>query len=435
MLVVFLLANCSISKIQSKEISPIELNELLKSKKDIIILDIREPLDYAVGEIEGSKKIPLSEITSRYKEISPKKEIIVFCKSGFKSRYVANFLENKGYKKVKNLSGGVIAWENYKKVLKVEPPKEYASSFTAQIGNGVPSFVLKSIDGKSVDLSSYISKKVIVLFFWVPSAEKSVKELEKLQKIYNDFQKEQVVFFSITRGKEDEISLIRTVLKERNIKIPTLLDPSFEAAKTFRMSSIPEIFLIDQVGILRVAGVQEVDSALREYEGKSFKELLIMARNGEKLPVYKEVYPVEDLIGNKPPDICTEDIKGNKQCLEKIIKKKNIILVFWDITCPHCKKELPLLAKYYKENKTNKNLEMFGITRLPHEDFKTQFNDFIKENEIDFPIIFDKDGQFSKAYKITAIPVFIIVDKSGLIKFVKVGYDENTSLTINKYLK
>ena len=75
-----------------------------------LLLDVREPKEYALCHIQGAKHIPLGEIGVRLGELDPEQEIIVICHHGMRSLQAAMQLAAHGFDKVSNLSGGVDAW-------------------------------------------------------------------------------------------------------------------------------------------------------------------------------------------------------------------------------------------------------------------------------------------------------------------------------------
>ncbi|WP_252393473.1 rhodanese-like domain-containing protein [Hydrogenibacillus sp. N12] len=93
------------------EITPDELKARLKQGEDLLIIDVREPMEVAMGKIPGAINIPLSQLPSRLHEIDPEKEAILVCRSGSRSFYAAQFLQANGFSKVKNLAGGMISWD------------------------------------------------------------------------------------------------------------------------------------------------------------------------------------------------------------------------------------------------------------------------------------------------------------------------------------
>jgi sulfur-carrier protein adenylyltransferase/sulfurtransferase len=92
------------------EISVSELKERMDKGEDVFVLDVREPHEYEINRIPGSTLIPLGDLAERFAELDANREIVTQCKSGMRSARAANFLREHGFKNVRNLKGGVIAW-------------------------------------------------------------------------------------------------------------------------------------------------------------------------------------------------------------------------------------------------------------------------------------------------------------------------------------
>jgi adenylyltransferase/sulfurtransferase len=92
------------------EVTVDEFNDLLQAKKNIVILDVREPGEYEICHIEGSKLIPLGELGSRVNELDTADDIVVHCHHGVRSLRATRFLRDMGFKKVKSLKGGIDVW-------------------------------------------------------------------------------------------------------------------------------------------------------------------------------------------------------------------------------------------------------------------------------------------------------------------------------------
>jgi adenylyltransferase/sulfurtransferase len=93
-----------------EEISVASLQEKLKNGEDIFLLDVREPHEYAAFNIKGHL-IPLAELLQRLNEIPNNKPIVVYCRSGKRSDVAGQLLKAHGYSDVKNLAGGLLAWQ------------------------------------------------------------------------------------------------------------------------------------------------------------------------------------------------------------------------------------------------------------------------------------------------------------------------------------
>jgi adenylyltransferase/sulfurtransferase len=94
------------------EIDPVGLKQRLDNKEDVFILDVREPHEYDICRLEGSTLIPLGELPKRVSELNSADDIVVHCRSGVRSAKAVDFLRKAGFRKVKNLTGGILAWSD-----------------------------------------------------------------------------------------------------------------------------------------------------------------------------------------------------------------------------------------------------------------------------------------------------------------------------------
>ncbi|MEJ2013172.1 MAG: molybdopterin-synthase adenylyltransferase MoeB [Anaerolineales bacterium] len=92
------------------EIEPAELAERLKSGEPIELIDVREPHELSISAIPGAKVIPLGSLAARMNELDSADEIVLFCKSGTRSARALELLAGAGFRKLKNLHGGINAW-------------------------------------------------------------------------------------------------------------------------------------------------------------------------------------------------------------------------------------------------------------------------------------------------------------------------------------
>ena len=93
------------------EITVEELKQRLDAKEDIFILDVREPHEYKICNLNGHL-VPLNDLPKRLQELdgAKEKEMVVHCRSGGRSARAVAFLQQSGFKKAKNLKGGILAW-------------------------------------------------------------------------------------------------------------------------------------------------------------------------------------------------------------------------------------------------------------------------------------------------------------------------------------
>ena len=92
------------------EVSPVELKKRIETGESIVLLDVREPFEYAFCRIENSKLIPLGELGRRAGELDRSDDIVVYCHTGVRSARAVELLSSEGFRKVRNLKGGIRAW-------------------------------------------------------------------------------------------------------------------------------------------------------------------------------------------------------------------------------------------------------------------------------------------------------------------------------------
>jgi rhodanese-related sulfurtransferase len=75
-----------------------------------LIVDVREPNEFASERIEGSVLIPLSQFADRHGELPKDRPLVMQCHSGSRSSSATMFLLSRGWTDVRNLDGGIAAW-------------------------------------------------------------------------------------------------------------------------------------------------------------------------------------------------------------------------------------------------------------------------------------------------------------------------------------
>ncbi|MEO5343873.1 MAG: rhodanese-like domain-containing protein [Gammaproteobacteria bacterium SHHR-1] len=111
-----------------RELMPWDLEERIQANPDLLILDVREPDEFAAMHIEGSINIPRGVLESAcewdYEETEPElvrarqREIVVVCRSGYRSALAAHSLQVLGYKDVTSLQTGLRGWKDYEQPLR-----------------------------------------------------------------------------------------------------------------------------------------------------------------------------------------------------------------------------------------------------------------------------------------------------------------------------
>jgi adenylyltransferase/sulfurtransferase len=94
------------------EITPAEVKKKMDAHEPFVLIDVREPHEYQICRIPGSKLIPLGEVPKRMNELNSADEIVVHCKSGMRSAKAVDLLMKSGFRKIHNLKGGILAWSD-----------------------------------------------------------------------------------------------------------------------------------------------------------------------------------------------------------------------------------------------------------------------------------------------------------------------------------
>jgi len=98
------------------DIDPVEVKAKIDRGDSFVLIDVRETHEYQICRIDYAKLIPLGDLPKRVNELDSADEIVAHCKSGVRSAKAVDFLKQAGFKKVRNMKGGILAWSD-----KVDP--------------------------------------------------------------------------------------------------------------------------------------------------------------------------------------------------------------------------------------------------------------------------------------------------------------------------
>ncbi len=92
------------------QVSPPDLARRRAAERDLIVLDVREPSEWAEGHVAGARHIPMREVPQRVAELPRDRRIAVVCAGGARSSLVASVLERQGFTELLNVWGGMTGW-------------------------------------------------------------------------------------------------------------------------------------------------------------------------------------------------------------------------------------------------------------------------------------------------------------------------------------
>lgn len=93
-----------------QNLTPEQFKQRLQQKSRVMLVDVREPHEFKMGHIPSAVNIPLSQLNQRAKQLSSKNEVLLYCRSGMRSKQAAKILSKHGFTNMAHLKGGIAAW-------------------------------------------------------------------------------------------------------------------------------------------------------------------------------------------------------------------------------------------------------------------------------------------------------------------------------------
>ena len=94
-------------------VSPAQATQLI-NRQDALVIDVREPAEFAAGHLLGAKNLPLARLAAPGAEVAKRKDrpVIVYCDGSDRAGKAAGALKKLGFARVLSLSGGIKAWQD-----------------------------------------------------------------------------------------------------------------------------------------------------------------------------------------------------------------------------------------------------------------------------------------------------------------------------------
>jgi peroxiredoxin len=124
-----------------------------------------------------------------------------------------------------------------------------------------------------------------------------------------------------------------------------------------------------------------------------------------------------DLTGQAAPDFALKSNSGDNVRLSEY--RGDVVMVnFWATWCGPCRQEMPLLDELYSRYER----VGFSLLGVNIDDDSRKAMNMVSELGVSFPVLFDARKEVSKLYKVEAMPVTVLIDREGTIRYVHHGY-------------
>jgi len=125
-----------------------------------------------------------------------------------------------------------------------------------------------------------------------------------------------------------------------------------------------------------------------------------------------------DLVGQSAPDFALKSSSGENLRLSEY--RGDVVMVnFWATWCGPCRQEMPLLDQLYSRYQR----VGFSLLGVNIDDDSSKAMNMVSELGVSFPVLFDARKDVSRLYKVDAMPVTVLIDREGMVRYVHHGYE------------
>jgi rhodanese-related sulfurtransferase/peroxiredoxin len=424
-----------------EEVTLEQLADMYKSGADVPLIDVRTPEEFNLIHFKGAVNIPEDQAGKRTGEFA-EKQWILYCRTGRRAGEVATMLQGKGIDDIKLLKGGIAQLPLFLKQHNNTDPdtaralqKNVVASIPA-VGFPLPDFEVSGANGKQSHPLVEFRGKVVVILFWKPGDQKSDKALQQAVAFVS--KNKGVAMAAIPFANSDPKD-VEASLKAAAYGGATYMDPLGETAKALNAGAAPTFLVVDADGILLTGALTGFDEKMITQGDLTIQQIVeqSLAGNPMRFPdtgLYAEKRDPNELMGLQAPLFSLQDSEGREYDLKKVLASKPAVLVFFSLGCPHSRNQLTKLAEYELINGKSEKYQILAVTPDGGPQYSAQIHQFANTNGIEFPVVYDPTGNVMYQYSVSGVPEWVVVDQTGVIRHVAIGYFDNTEQILNDAL-
>jgi thiol-disulfide isomerase/thioredoxin len=235
------------------------------------------------------------------------------------------------------------------------------------------------------------------------------------------------VVIAVRAMNQQELQAALDWIARREVAVPVIIDSGLDFALGLKALRVPSFAVIDKGAVLKIRGLRALDAMT--VGGVVLKDALRAAAAGKELPTSdgERVDNTTSLIGLQTPsaDLAPAAVGSAKSRLSLVgasIKRPTLV-VFWMATCPHCQKEMPKIAAWWRKNKAA--VDLVTITRTDSDQIRQRTSEFLTSQQLlDLPV-YSSDPQIYAHFKVDGIPTWLMIAPGGTIVAANIGEDES----------
>lgn len=129
-----------------------------------------------------------------------------------------------------------------------------ATAGAVGVGDPMPEFELKTLDGKTIRSEDVKGHSPMVLMFWATWCPYCVREVPKFKELYSEYGPKGMVFLAVNPGINDSEAKIENFIKKYKIEFPVAMDKGAAVTKKFKVRGAPTFIVVDKGGVIRYRG-------------------------------------------------------------------------------------------------------------------------------------------------------------------------------------